>query len=119
MDTTHLRNLVRVNLGETPSNPETHLLNDEQLNVWLDAYDNDTDRATASALLTIAATEVLVSKKIRTQDLQTDGPAVSAELRALAREYQNRADSKESGAVHFAGYIDPRDTRPSEAEEHR
>lgn len=33
----------------------------------------------AAALRTIAASEVLVSKKIRTQDLQTDGP-VAAEL---------------------------------------
>ena len=46
-----------------------------------------------------------MSKKIRTQDLQTDGPAVAAELRALAREWDAKADSLEGVGEGFIGYI--------------
>ena len=62
-------------------------------------------RTVAAALRTIAASEVLVSKKIRTQDLQTDGPAVAAELRALAREWDAKADALEGVGEGFIGYI--------------
>ena len=49
--------------------------------------------AAARALDMIAVSEVLVSKKIRTQDLQTDGPAIAAELRSLARQYRDEYDN--------------------------
>ena len=61
--------------------------------------------AAADALEVIAVSEVLVSKKIRTQDLQTDGPAVAAELRALAREWDAKADALEGVGEGFIGYI--------------
>ena len=48
--------------------------------------------------------EVLVGKKIRTQDLQTDGPAVSAELRALAARYRAEADGADPEAGTFDGF---------------
>jgi len=48
--------------------------------------------AAAQALEACAASEALVSKKIRTQDLSTDGPAVAAELRALAASLRAQHD---------------------------
>ena len=47
--------------------------------------------AAAHALDTIASSEAMVSKKITTQDLQTDGPAVAAELRAHAKALRAQA----------------------------
>lgn len=44
--------------------------------------------AAADVLMSFAANESLVSKKIRTEDLQTDGPAVAAELRRAADSYR-------------------------------
>ena len=38
----------------------------------------------------MATNEAVVSKKIRTEDLSTDGPAVAAQLRLLADEYDAR-----------------------------
>ncbi|MGG5257464.1 hypothetical protein [Phycicoccus avicenniae] len=56
------------------------------------AHNGDNARlAAADALEAIAVSEVLVAKKIRTQDLTTDGPAVSAELRALAQRHRELA----------------------------
>ena len=60
--------------------------------------------AAADALETIAVSEVLVSKKIRTQDLTTDGPAVSAELRALAKRLRDAAQAATDLADTFDGF---------------
>jgi hypothetical protein len=50
--------------------------------------------AASVLLLIIAGNEALVAKVIRTQDLQTDGAKLSAELRALSNVYreQGKAD---------------------------
>lgn len=47
--------------------------------------------AAAAALETIARSEALVSKKISTQDLSTDGPAVAKELRESAKALRAQA----------------------------
>ena len=63
-------------------------------------------RYAAADLLEMAAvSEVLVSKKIRTQDLQTDGPAVSAELRALAKRLRDAADRLTTPVEDQAAFI--------------
>lgn len=66
------------------------LLTDEQITALL-AMDADVRSAAAQALDIIASSEALVSKKIRTQDLSTDGPAVAKELRAQATELRRQA----------------------------
>lgn len=53
-------------------------------------------RAAADALDALATSEVLVSKKIRTQDLSTDGPAVAAELRKQAAALRYKADQADA-----------------------
>lgn len=54
-------------------------------------------RAASAALKVIAASEALISKKIRTQDLSTDGPAVAKELRELAKALRAEADAEDGG----------------------
>lgn len=66
-------------------------------------------RAAADALETIASSETLVSKKIRTQaGVSTDGPAVAADLRKHAATLRAQADEHDSGgffeAVEFSPY---------------
>lgn len=58
-------------------------------------------RAAADALDGIATSEVLTSKKIRTQDLSTDGPAVAAELRKQAAALRYKADQADAAADSF------------------
>lgn len=67
------------------------LITDGQIEGAYDAESGSNLLAAARLLEAIAVSEVLVSKKIRTQDLTTDGAAVSAELRALARQFRDRA----------------------------
>lgn len=59
--------------------------------------------AAAAALEVIAASEVLVLKKIVNLDLETDGPAVARELRELAK--QLRAQEENTGAFDIAEQI--------------
>jgi len=110
--------LVRLNLGEDPDDPNTHVLSDMALTAWLDRFDNNTDLVTHRALITIAMSEALVAKKITSQHLTTDGPALSAELRALAETYKQAADEAGDGQ-YFAGYVSPVPSGRFEAEEHR
>lgn len=60
-------------------------------------------RAAARALLTIAHNELLLAKVLRSQDVQTDGSKLSAELRALAAVYKAEADSEDAAPTGGAG----------------
>lgn len=68
------------------------LFTDAQITAFLTLESSNVRLAAAQALDTIASSEALVGKKIRTQDLQTDGPAVAAELRERAAALRKQAD---------------------------
>ncbi|MFE0472525.1 hypothetical protein ACFW2V_13015 [Streptomyces sp. NPDC058947] len=52
-------------------------------------------RAAASALRTLAVSEGLIQKVIRTEDLQTDGAKLASALLAGAKAWEDRANSME------------------------
>ena len=94
-----LRTII-TDLGEG----DEQLFSDYQLEAFLTLNNGAVRLAAADALDTIATSEVLVSKKIRTQDLQTDGPAVAAELRAQARNQRDLARRDLDDANLFDGF---------------
>jgi len=67
------------------------LLDDDQIGAFL-ALEGSVKLAAAQALDTIASSEAMVSKVIRTQDVSTDGAKVAAELRARAAELRRQVD---------------------------
>lgn len=75
-----------------PSAPAAYYYPDVMLEGFLAMNDGWLKLAAADVLMAFATNEALVSKKIRTEDLQTDGPAVAAELRRGADSY--RAEGK-------------------------
>ena len=77
---------------------------DAEIDYFLTAMSSNILRAAALALYTIAAQEVLLMKRIRLLDLQTDGPAEAEALRKLADTYQEKADLAE--ATEAAGTFD-------------
>ena len=79
---------VRLLAADTGAEP---LFADDQIEAFLSLNGGSERLAAAEVLETIALSELLVAKKIRTQDLSSDGPAVSAELRALAAGLRRRA----------------------------
>lgn len=95
---------VRLLIADTDE-PDNLLLTDVQINAYL-SMEGSVKRAAAQALDTIASSEAMVSKKIRTLDLQTDGPAVAAELRARAKELrdQDDADNDDPWAIEVINF---------------
>lgn len=70
---------------------------DTDFNLW------DVRRAAAEALDTIATSETLIGKVIRTQDLTTDATKVAASLRAQADRLRAKATEEENAAADDAG----------------
>jgi len=92
----------KVRLLCTDTNSDTSLFNDAEIDAFISlAINNDTRRAAAMALRTIAANEVLVQKRIQLLDLSTDGPAESEALRKLADRLDEDADTTENSNAPF------------------
>ncbi|MCG5464224.1 hypothetical protein MED01_002389 [Micromonospora sp. MED01] len=90
-DLTQPVGMVRLLITDTSDVPANQLFSDEQLSALLVMEGGGVKRAAAAALDIISHSEVLISKKITTQDLSTDGPAVAAELRAQAKALREQA----------------------------
>lgn len=70
---------------------KSFLFQDEEIQKFLDLR-GSVNLAAATALRTIAANEAQVQKRITFLELKTDGPAVSKELRELAKDYEAAED---------------------------
>ncbi|MFI7608809.1 hypothetical protein ACIBTV_27365 [Micromonospora sp. NPDC049366] len=88
----------RVRLLITDTDEAFPLFTDAQLGALLAMEGDNVKRGAAAALETIAVSETLIGKKITTQDLSTDGPAVAKALQDRARALREQADG-EAGAV--------------------
>lgn len=87
---------VRLNIADVHDDPAQRLLTDPQISALIKGNRDSVNRASWRALIIIASSEVLISKKLKTQDVQTDGPATSAELRLLAATYLAAAQEDET-----------------------
>jgi hypothetical protein len=85
----------RVRLLISDTDPANRFFSTLELDDFLAMNGSNVRRSAAQALDTQAANEAMVSKKIRTQDLSTDGPAVAEALRKLAAELRRQADAGE------------------------
>jgi hypothetical protein len=84
----------RVRLLATDLNETSPLFEDAQIAAFL-AMESGVKRAAALALETIAVSETLISKKLRTGDgLVTDGPAVAKALLDRAKRLRDQADEE-------------------------
>jgi hypothetical protein len=108
---------VRLLILDTAELPGDRLFSDTQLDAFLDMNGQSVRRTAAQALLTVAMSEALLSKKIRTQDLTTDGPAVAAELRAQAAVLAGQADAEDAAAQESFFEIVPGSSDYAEAAE--
>ena len=75
---------------------------DDNIQAFLDIQGQDIFAAAANALEVMAANEVMVLKRIRLLDLQTDGPEVSRELRQLAKTYREQSEYDEDAGFEIA-----------------
>lgn len=82
--------LGRVRLLITDRDAARPIFDDAEITAFLDLNDGSVAFAAGQALRTIAASEVLILKRITTLDLTTDGPAVAKSLNELADKIEAR-----------------------------
>lgn len=87
---------VRLLIDDTDTSKS--VFSDAEINTFLTMRNGSVRRAAAQALLMVAGSEARLAKKITSQDLQTDGPAVAAELRQLAKQLEAQEDGDEARA---------------------
>lgn len=108
IDYTSTAGQVRLLIPDTDETNE--LFTDEQIGGFLAIEGGIMKRAAAAALETAASNEALVSKVIRTQDLQTDGAKVSDALLKRAAELRRQADEDDpdtGGGLDIIDFCDP------------
>lgn len=115
MDTAQMIRLVR---GIVADEGDPPLFGDQKITDVLALYASHSEQATvyysaAYLLDQIAVSEVLLAKKLTTQDLSTDGPAVSAELRAHAARLRAQAAAEDDDAAGDVGFFHIVPGRPS------
>lgn len=108
----------RVRLLISDVDPENLVLTDDMVQGYLALEDGNIRLAAAEALDAIASSEALLSKKIRTQDRESDGPAVAAELRKHAAALRARAAAEAEADEPFFMLISSSSGR-NEGEEYR
>jgi hypothetical protein len=97
----------------TPEADPAYYYSDGFLEGFLSLNGDNLKLAAADALLSFAVNEAMVSKKIRKENLATDGPAVAAELRRTAEMYRiegNKAKDEadaEDGTFLVVDFADP------------
>ncbi|WP_341394062.1 hypothetical protein [Arthrobacter sp. G119Y2] len=89
----------RVRLLTADLDESAPLLTDEHLRGYLELHSGNVNRAAADVMDAMATSESLLARKIRTQDLQTDGPAVATDLRKRAAELRARADAEDAASL--------------------
>ena len=85
----------KVRLLTTDGDEAFPLHTDPELAAFLAMEGGNVKRAAAGSLEAIATSETLVTKKITTQDLSTDGPAVAEDLRKRAALLRGQADRED------------------------
>ena len=78
-----------------------YLFDDDDLQTYLEVANGNPLRAAGYAVMAIATSEAIISKVIRTQDLQTNGATLAEALRKQAELLFKRADDDEAKADGF------------------
>lgn len=96
-----------------------YMLSDTDYGNYFTIANGSVLRAAGYACMAIASSEAIISKKIREQDLQTDGPAVSDALIKKANILFAQADAQDAAnnASQFNIYYWGDDTTPELTEE--
>lgn len=102
------QSIRQVRLLISDVDPSREVLSDDDVVGFLDLEGGVVKLAAAQALDSIASSETLVGKVIRTQDLSTDGAKVAADLRAHAASLRAQAAAEEGDDFAVVGFGTPR-----------
>ena len=104
------RGKVRLLCTDTDvATPAAQIFQDDEIDTFLALMGNSILRSAALALETIASQEVLLMKRIRLLDLQTDGPAEAMALLEAAKLLKEQAaqeeEKEEGGTFDYAEMV--------------
>lgn len=110
---------VRLLIADVSDDATRRILADEDITDFLELNAGNVRLAAADALDSIATSEVLVAKVIRTQDLATDGAKVAQTLQSRAASLRTQALAEDPDSDYFdlsAGACRPEHTQyPTQA----
>ena len=84
--------VTRVTQGKLPDSALAYIFSDAQIEGYLAINSGNVKYAAADAVSAIGLDEALISKVIKTEDLQTDGAKLLEAIRKLAAEYRKAGD---------------------------
>ena len=103
---------VRLLVGDTVQDDGEYIFSDDFLGGYLIVNSGNVRYAAADALDVLATNEAYISKKIRTESIQTDGASVAnairlhaTSLRARARQEVEEIDA--AGSIEIVDFQDP------------
>jgi hypothetical protein len=103
---------VRLLIGDTVLDGGEYIFSDEFIGGYLTVNSNNVRYAAADALDVLATNEAYISKKLRSESIQTDGASIAnairlhaAALRARAKQDAEALDAE--GAVEIVDFRDP------------
>lgn len=113
----YIPDLVQLENPEDATKEPSYYFSDDEIQAFLGEYPGDPKRwhmkrAAADAIDALANNEALVMKKIKTEDLETDGPATANALRAGARALRDRAAQEEAEESYFVDVVPFRHFHP-------
>lgn len=88
-DTATNAGLIRLRIGDKDG--DNPIFDDGEIAAFLTAEGDDWRRGAALALETMASSEAMIQKVIRTLELQTDGAKLATEFRAQAAALRSQA----------------------------
>lgn len=105
----YVPDLVQLEDTKNPAAPKEYYFSDAEISGFIGEYAKtgveptraQIKRAAADAIDALANNEALVLKKIKTEDLETDGPALANSLRAGAKALRQQADEEDAAAEAF------------------
>lgn len=99
----------KIRLLTMDNQTDNYIFEDDELETFYSIEGSNLRRACALVLESIASNEAYILKRITSLDLQTDGPAVAAELRARAKALREQALEDEAredaGAFDIAEWV--------------
>lgn len=110
MSIAKMRTLIPDNAQIYPDENDVkqYIFTDDEIQEFLDIAEGSVLRGAAYAVGTMATSEAIISKVIRTQDLTTNGAAVSDTLLKRADSLHDRADKQDLAAgVDFFQIVYP------------
>lgn len=116
----YIPDLVQLEDPKNPTADPQYYFSDLEISGYIGEYVDEgveptrsqVKRSAADAIDALANNEALILKKIKTEDLETDGPALANSLRAGARQLRQQADDEDAADSAFFDIVPFRHQHP-------